>query len=267
MISQSVIIAMYVNIFISMFLPIVLFIFFKRKLNVSIKVFLVGMLTFFLFAVVLEGIVHSLVVTKSLVEKPFAYMLYGGFMAGIFEEVGRYVMLAYMLKKYRDWKDGLTLGLGHGSFEAMLVSGLNMVVLLAIATMMNAGDVAQYINTPEAIAYFAPLEKALLSLTPVTTILGGVERIAALAIQMGLSILVLYSITSKRKIFLVYAIIIHAIIDFPAGLYQTGVITNIYVLEGIIILFAILSVMWIVKSRQLFTETGERKNGNPKVTS
>lgn len=254
MVSQGVISAMYMNVFISIFLPIVLLIIFKKKWNVSIKVFLVGMLTFFVFAILLEGLLHSVVVTDKLTKQPFLYMLYGGLSAGIFEEVGRYFMFAVMIKQYRDWKDGLAFGLGHGGFEAVVVAGLNNVLFLSMATMMNSGNMEEMLNTAELVAAFEPIKESLLQANVLETILAGVERISALAIQMGLSILVLYSITSGRKLYLLYAILIHAVIDFPAALFQTGVFTNIYVLEIIILVFAAMSVVWIIQSRKLFTE-------------
>ena len=49
--------------------------------------------------------------------------LYGGLMAGVFEETGRYVSFKWFLKKETRIQDGLSYGIGHGGIEAMLIVG------------------------------------------------------------------------------------------------------------------------------------------------
>ncbi|MEK3888563.1 YhfC family glutamic-type intramembrane protease [Bacillus sp. FSL K6-3431] len=59
MVSNSTIIAIIISFIIAVGTPIVLFVIFKKKLGISVKLILFGMLTFFLFAQVLEGMAHS----------------------------------------------------------------------------------------------------------------------------------------------------------------------------------------------------------------
>jgi uncharacterized membrane protein YhfC len=53
--------------------------------------------------------------------------LYGGLAAGSFEELGRFILFTWLLKKYRDYKSGISFGIGWGGIEAVLLT-LTMVV-------------------------------------------------------------------------------------------------------------------------------------------
>lgn len=258
MVTNSTIISIVISLLITVGAPIILLFIFKKKFSISGKVLLIGMLTFFLFAMVFESIAHFLFLsviesTKTLLENPWLFMLYGGLMAGIFEEVGRYIMMKYTLKQYRQWKDGLAFGLGHGGIEAILLVGVNNVVMLVFALMINNGMFDTLISGQSEDA-FAPIKDQLVNSSSTLFLLGGIERLSVIAIQIGLSVFVLYAVRKKKLIYLMYAIFIHAIIDFPAALYQTGVIKNIMVIELYIALVAIGSIFWIIQSRRLFTD-------------
>lgn len=257
MVSSLTITTIGISLLIAVGAPIVLLIIFKKKFGISIKVLLFGVLTFILFAQVLEGLVHSYFLmfnesTKALFENAWLFMLYGGLMAGIFEEVGRFIMMKYALKKYREWKDGLAFGLGHGGIEAILLVGITNITMIVFAFMINNGTYDSLV-TGEAAAAMAPMYEQLTDMPPFIFLFGGVERLAVLAIHIGLSILVLYGIKEGKNIYLLYAILIHAVIDFPAALYQKGII-SIYVVEAYLIVLAIGFIIWIVKSRALFPQ-------------
>ncbi|WP_225220869.1 YhfC family intramembrane metalloprotease [Bacillus norwichensis] len=245
-----------ISLVVAVVTPIVLLIIFKKKFNISIKVFFFGVLTFFVFAFILEQLCHAFFLewnksTRALLENPWLYMLYGGLMAGIFEETGRYIMMKYALKKHREWKDGLAFGLGHGGIEAILIVGINSVVMIVFAVMINNGSYDVFITGAAAEA-LAPIYEQLTGSASFIQLFAGIERLGSLTIHMGLSILVLYGIKKGKKTYLLYAILLHAVIDFPAALYQKGII-NIFVVEAYLILLAIGFITWIVKSRALFS--------------
>ncbi len=201
MVTTTTIISMVTALLITIGAPLILFIIFKKKYAISWKVLFIGMLTFFLFAMVLESTVHFIFLsvlesTKTWLDHPWLFMLYGGLMAGIFEEGGRYIMMTYTLKKYRDWKDGLAFGLGHGGIEAILLVGVNSVIMLVFALMINYGTFDLMLNGEGGEA-LAPIKDQLMNSSSTLLLLGGVERIGALAIQIGLSILVLYAVREK----------------------------------------------------------------------
>ena len=93
MISSATIIILVLDFLVGLALPILLAIWLVKKYNCKIETILIGAGTFFLFALVLESLVH-LVVLKSvpaIQENTLYYALYGGLMAGLFEETGRFV--------------------------------------------------------------------------------------------------------------------------------------------------------------------------------
>jgi uncharacterized membrane protein YhfC len=59
-----------------------------------------------------------------------------------------------------------------------------------------------------------------------------------------LSIIVFYSVFCKSKWWLYpIAIILHAIIDFPAALMQAGIINNVFLVEGLVCLSSVLLIL------------------------
>ena len=68
--------------------------------------FLVGAGTFFLFAMVLESLVHQVVLTgplgSAIQGNIWIFGLYSGLMAGLFEEVGRFTAFKLVLRRRRD---------------------------------------------------------------------------------------------------------------------------------------------------------------------
>lgn len=175
-------------------------------------------------------------------------------MAGIFEEVGRFIIMKFALKKFRRWKDGLAFGIGHGGIEAILLVGINSIVMLVFAFMINKGIFESLLLNGQTAEAFEPIKDQLTNGSVFLVLLGGIERISAIAIHLGLSILVLYAIRNRKVLYLIYAILIHALFDFPAALYQAGVIKNIYIVEAIIAVIGIGSIIWTIKSRKLFAE-------------
>jgi len=259
MVSSTMIVSMFISFIIAVGTPIFLLVFFKKRYKISLIVLLIGMVTFFLFANVLEGLLHSYFLvwnksTKQFFENPWLFMLYGGLMAGIFEETGRFIMMKFALKKYREWRDGLAFGLGHGGMEAILLVGINSIMMIVFAFMINNGTFDSLLINEQTIEALSPVKEQLTSSSPFMILLGGIERLSALSIHLGLSILVLYGIHKRKIIYLFLAILIHAVFDFPAALYQAGVITNIYLVELLIAIIAAGSIYWVVKSKKLFED-------------
>lgn len=80
------------------------------------------------------------------------------------------------------------------------------------------------------------LKTRLLQATAITAILGGVERIFAIILHIFFSLLVLYGVKNNKKIYLSLAILAHSFVDFFPGLYQMHVITNILVVEALVMI-------------------------------
>ncbi|MBG9768538.1 YhfC family intramembrane metalloprotease [Bacillus vallismortis] len=257
MVSQDAVVFMAVSGAIAFLLPIGLIVWFKRQYGSSLKVFFIGALTFFVFAQLLEGGVHVYVlqvneVTKEAMRNPLWYGIYGCLMAGIFEECGRYIMMRFLMKRHYFWADGLAFGAGHGGLEAILITGLSSISLIVYAVAINSGTFEQLFINDDIKQALLPIQEQLLHTPSYEWLLGGIERISAIAVQIGLSLLVLYAVKSRRPQFLLFSILFHALFNVPAVLYQKRIIEHAAVVEIIIALIAAVSVYWIVKAKRLF---------------
>ncbi|GAB6468550.1 YhfC family intramembrane metalloprotease [Bacillus cereus] len=250
MVSSTVIASITIQLVLSILVPIIAFVYFRKKYHINWKVVGVGALIFIGFTQILETPFHLFMrgnpAIAPILENPFVFALYGGLTAGIFEELGRFVAFFFLLKKYQEYKDGFAYGIGHGGIESILVGGFSALQTLIFANAINNGSFAQM---AEKLPQLNVIKDMLIEQPAYLYFLGSLERIMALVLQIAFSMLVLYAVKQKKYIFLVYAILFHAFVDFFAALYQTKTI-NIFVAEGITLLFTIGAVILIRKMKE-----------------
>jgi uncharacterized membrane protein YhfC len=244
---------MIISAFISIGLPIFLFIVIHKKYNGKILPLIFGIIGFILFVLILERTIHLIVFNKfTLKEKPFLYILYGILMAGIFEESARFISFNILKKKISDISAGLYYGIGHGGIESILLVGLTMINNIIFGIIINTGGfdsiftaITSNIETAEKLEQVTNQVNTLITTAPYMFFMGGIERIFAIGIQISLSIIVYYSVFSKNKIWLYpLAILFHAVIDIPAAAMQAGVLKNIFLVEGFVLLSSILLILF-----------------------
>jgi uncharacterized membrane protein YhfC len=226
---------MAVSAVISIGLPIVLFVVFHKKFNAKFFPMIIGIAGFVLFALVLEQSVHSFVFAKfALAQNPPAFILYGAFMAGIFEETARFAAFKFTRKKYGGIGTGLAYGVGHGGIESVILVGLAMVNTLIFSISINAGNIETITGQfqGETLEQIKAQINALLATPAYLFLVSGVERVFAIALQISLSVIVFYSVHGKNKLWLYpLAVVLHAMIDVPAAAMKVGVIKNMYLVE------------------------------------
>jgi len=253
-VSQSIIISTIVAMVFCILFPIISVIYFKKKEQFSMKTVFIGTLGFFLFAMVLEQILHSVVISTRIIKlNTITFAIYGALAAGVFEEVGRFVMFKFFLKGNRQWKDGLGYGLGHAGIETILVGALSYLNALIMSLAVNSGTINDLLKN-QAATSIETVKNSLINATLIGTSMGIFERIFAFIIQIALTFIVLYAIRERKNIYLFVAILIHALIDFAPALYQIKFITNLYLIEGIVFIFAVVGFMFIIKSKSLFND-------------
>lgn len=228
--------------------PIALLIFVRKKYGAPIIPALVGALAFVLFALVLEQQMHMLVLkpaadgTIALRSQPFLYMLYGCFAAGIFEETARFISFHILKRRFQGIKTAVSYGIGHGGTEAILIAGLAMINNAVFAFMVNSNGIESF-TAGENGALIAQQIQALAATPPSMFLVSALERMSALAIQIGLSVIVFYSVYPKRRLWLFpLAILIHAVIDAPAALMQAGALTSLFFVEALVFVLAVATV-------------------------
>jgi uncharacterized membrane protein YhfC len=238
-------------------LPIGLFIGFRRKYHAPFIALMAGITGFTLFALTLERGVHSIVLQSTVAQNRVFFVVYAVLMAGIFEESARFIAYHLLKKKFT----GITLnaalayGVGHGGIEAILLTGLTMINNIVISVMINTGSIETVLASLEG----ATLEQAKVQFSSLATVatpqflIGGIERVFAIGIQLSLSVLVFYAVfgTKRRQWLYPLAILIHALFDIPAVLYQVQVL-NLVTTEVLTGVFCIALITVTLRIHQNF---------------
>lgn len=253
MVSQISILGMTFSAVVSILLPTILFIYFHKKEKISIKVTAAGAATFVLFAMVLERLLHMIVINNKILPNPWVFGIYGALAAGVFEEGGRFIVFQYLLKKSREWKDGIAFGIGHGGIEAILLGVVTNVQNILFSNMINGGVLEEALGASVPAEIMAQLKAALVEGSSAVFFLGGIERIFAVIVHIALSILVLYGVKNHKRIYVVYAVLAHALINYPAVLFQMGKV-NIWVVELWLAFVAVIGLGVILGAKRLFKQ-------------
>lgn len=259
-VSNTSIIMMGLSGLIAILFPIGLAFYLYKRYRISGKALLVGALVFFIFQMVMRipllGWLGRFEWYRSLaMGRTFFNYLYFPLLlavtAGIFEETGRFFGLKYLLRNELRWENGLAFGVGHGGIESILITGMTMINNIVISLMINTGKFESQIGSKLPTSVAQSLKSSLIDTSPWLFAAGGLERILAVTLQIGFSLLVLYSVISKRYRYLAYAVVFHAVVDFPAGLYQMKVI-SLLAAEFLTLLLAIVTLFLIEKSKPIF---------------
>lgn len=257
MVTQIQMAGMITQLLISLVFPIALLVFFLRKKSLTWKSFWIGALIFIVFSQVLEKLLHIAVIDPAgpslkWTDSKIAMIMYGALAAGIFEEIGRYLGFKFLLKRNREYKDGLSFGLGHGGIEAILIGVLGGVNAIVMANLINTGMFDQTIGAALPADQLAMIKNQFLNTGFGMYVVGGLERIPAIFIHIALSLVVLLAVRENKFIYVIYAIGLHALMDVAPAMYQVGVIKNIWIIELIIALFGVIAIIYIVEAKKLF---------------
>lgn len=245
---------MVISVVLALTVPVGLFLYFHRKIAISLRVVFAGVVVWLIFSQVLEKILHVYILqvnpwTATLLKNPYLYAVYGALAAGIFEETGRYLAFTYWVTRRRAWKDGLAYGIGHGGIESILIGVFSMQNIF-FAKLINSGQLESLVNKiPREV--LTEIKTSLVNSPPLFFAEVGLERMIALVIQIALSILVLYGVKKGKKIVLAYAVLLHAAINFPAAFYQAKPY-DIWVLLGYLAAVAVLALVYILGMRLWF---------------
>ncbi|MFZ5688181.1 MAG: YhfC family intramembrane metalloprotease [Bacillota bacterium] len=180
----------------------------------------------------------------------FSAFLVGGLSANIFEETGRFLGFRYFLKNKLSWQNGIAFGIGHGGIEALGLVGLTYVNDIVLSIMINQG-LFDSIIAPQLGAETAAFVKSqLIGVPPASFLLGGLERLLTIIIHIVLSLLVLYAVINKKIAYLIYAILLHTMLNALAVIIAREF--GIWYAQLYIFVLAVMAVIYIGRSRRLF---------------
>ena len=232
-------------------IPLALLIYYKKK-GGQVSAFFVGCAVFVVFALLLESLVHNLVlkglpVGEKILGNTLLYALYGGLMAGLFEETGRFLAFKTVLKKrLGNDKNVLMYGAGHGGCEAVLVLSATYISYIVMGILVNLGQADKLTAslTGDALTRMQAILSTLTAMTPGTCLLAIVERCVAIAVHICLSVLVWFAAKGPGKGWLFpLAILLHAAFDgilvlLAAHLPVTAVEGCLVLMAGLLALLA-----------------------------
>lgn len=230
-------------------LPVLVLLVWKFKFCRGAKLFpaVVGAATFVVFAQVLEGVPKAIffggstVVSQYVLTHAWAYTLIGCLLAGVFEEVGRYLAFRFLLKRYTNRRDAVTYGIGHGGIEAILVLGLTAINNIAIAQLVNSGSFETITNglTGVQLDQVQAQIAAVASFGAANLLLGLAERAIAMTLHISLSVVVFRAVRQRKAGYLGLAVALHALFDVPAALFQCGVLHSTWLVEALLLVLCL----------------------------
>lgn len=237
---------MALNALLGIAVPVVLAWWLVKKYKVNVKTILIGAAVFIVFALVLEPILHQVVLKgphgQAIMGNTWYFALYGGLAAGIFEETGRFLAMKFLLKKEpEEARTAVAYGVGHGGAEMLLIFGLTMISNLAISLMINIGQADTILTAVPAEAkaqvdaQFAQLQSAGAG----SYLLGLWERVSALILQLGLSVMVWTAVRKGGKWLWLFpaAILLHFVVDGSAVILSKSV--SMWAVETLIFCMAL----------------------------
>lgn len=250
-IPQSVTLYFTIMTILATVVPILICLIYVLVKKEKVTTVLVGALTFFVFAMILEAIPKSFLlvgtnpVGVAILSSPLLTSVVAALLAGIFEETGRFVAFKFLLKKRTSKTTATAYGLGHGLFEVMLLVGYASIQYLVYISMINSGTFETVLSQVEPLSHeqaaaLAMLPAQLSSVSFAQLPLAIMERTGAVLFHLGASLIVFYAVRGNKKGgFFFVAILLHTCLDILAGLAATGVITNMYLFECLTILYGL----------------------------
>ena len=205
----------------------------KHKPQTNISYLIAGAVGFIVSARVLELGVHYFCiladnpVSRFINGNTVAYVLYGIVMAGVFEECGRHIILKFIMKKNRTGENAVLYGIGHGGIEILAVLLPTMITYLAVAVLFSQGDLENTLSslkiTEETASAALPSVQAAAAFDYGMMAMNVIERLLAMLLHIGLTVIVFYGVLSAGKGYLPLAILLHMLMDTFAALYQRNV--------------------------------------------
>jgi len=244
----------FLNGLLMILLPVGLGIFLTRRWKLGWRLWMIGAGTFILSQV--GHIPFNLLMSALLNQTPLVDIapagqliinaVFLGLSAGLFEELCRYGMFRWWGRDARSWRTGILTGAGHGGIEAIILGVLASISFFSLFAMRGADLAALF--PADQLSLAREQITAYWSMTWYDSLLGAVERLFTIPVQIAFAVIVLQCFTRRQAYWVWLAVGYHALIDATAVIAVKY--AGPYGTEAIVAGFSVLSVIIIFLLRR-----------------
>jgi uncharacterized membrane protein YhfC len=140
-----------------------------------------------------------------------------GLSAGVFEETARYLILRFWRKEVQYWKQAIMFGAGHGGIEAVILGIIGFISFVQLFIYRQIG--AESLGSLTESGQVEALQTAIStywSSNWYEHLWGALERFSVIPIHLSATVLVYQSLRRKNLLWVLAAILWHALVDFIA---------------------------------------------------
>jgi len=235
------------TLILTLFLPIIIWIFFATKDASISKPILFGALGFVVSQVIIRipliqiaGTFESFVDFSS--NYKYLFLLILALSAGLFETSARLIVLKGLARKSLDYKISFWAGYGHGIGEAVILIGLTYINNIVIAGLIN-------LNLLPALEQMEGIKEVFLSTPSHMFFAAGIERVLVVFAHIAMTLILSSFILRKKSLLGFFLVVIfHTVLDFSV-IVLNDYFQNIWISLGLLAIFALISILYILKTR------------------
>jgi uncharacterized membrane protein YhfC len=240
------------TILIEILLPFGLAIWFTRRFKTSWGLFGVGVLTFIgsqILHIPLTSFVLNPWIGSLQAKLPFGLWaaiaaIVLGLAAGIFEESARWIGFRILKSRAKTFGSALTVGAGHGGIESILIGIIILVNYVIILIFTNGWGPGLGISQ-QTLQSWAPQVYSMLNVPWYAELISAAERIFAITLHLGLSVMVWQAVMKRSWGWFVAAVLWHAFVDAIA-VVMSILGFSIWLTEAAVALTAIANVVFLI---------------------
>ncbi len=185
---------------------------------------------------------------------PIVKSLCAGLLAGLFYELGRYVVLDKLLKQVRTVREGIYFGFCWSAMETVILGIVLLVGVFGMQMLLNTPDISAQL--PDATATDIEQIKTLqedtiqvLAQNPWMAFTTVIERASLIFVDIALSLLMILGFYMGTTGFAWMAVGIRTV--FVASVSLAGGI-NLLAAEGVFVIFALIAFLMIKRITPVF---------------
>lgn len=251
MVSIFTIVNLVVSVILIFAAPLLFFYYFRSKKGMF-RTMAAGAMGFFIAQYVLRIPILNNVLSSSdfsfILDDVLLYALLLGVSAAALELLFRIIILKWFMADYQQKHHVLSAGFGHGLIEAIFLVALTYINNIILSIYINNNNIDQLFDQASDVGAINQVVQGLINSSSWVFLLGGLERIMVLIIHVAVTIVVFKGLKNKNQRLKLwgFAFVFHASLDVAIVLMQLSN-TSIWLMEGLILIFALISVKIVVE--------------------